>query len=140
MFYNEDFNFFSEKHGTSFTNKKWAKHKAAFARKYARASNADDPIEVIEEDERYLLGKDVVIERMLNMFLPQEQINYIKENWKEFYEDPLKYKDSAMVDMVKQSLMEGIITNQEVKSLKEIYNTVEVVSVLNDGALIFVKK
>lgn len=46
LFYNEDYNFFSEKFGTIYTNKKKAESKAEYAKKYA--SSTEDKIEVIQ--------------------------------------------------------------------------------------------
>lgn len=38
------------------------------------------------------------------MFLTWKQMLYIADEWKAFYMDPLKYKNSVVVDMVKLSL------------------------------------
>lgn len=45
LFYNEDYNFFSEKFGTIYTNKRKAENKAEYAKKYVSSTN--DKIEVI---------------------------------------------------------------------------------------------
>ena len=39
LFYNEDYNFFSEKFGTIYTNKKKAQEKLKYAKKYGTSSN-----------------------------------------------------------------------------------------------------
>ncbi len=44
------------------------------------------------------------MERVLGMKLTVEQEERIKDGWRAFYEEPEKYKDSVVVDMVKLSL------------------------------------
>ena len=46
FFYNEDYNFFSERFGTVYTNKKTAENKAKYAKKYA--NNDTDKVEVVK--------------------------------------------------------------------------------------------
>ena len=47
-----------------------------------------------------------LLEHVLDMWLTQKQIEHIKEGWHAFYNEPLKYKNSVVVDMVKLSLQE----------------------------------
>lgn len=46
LFYNEDFNIFTEKFGTIYTNKQKAEHKKQYAIKYA--SNKNEVVEVVK--------------------------------------------------------------------------------------------
>lgn len=45
-----------------------------------------------------------VLESVLGMKLSEKDIEKIKMGWNDFYNNPLKYKDSVVVDMVKLSL------------------------------------
>lgn len=50
------------------------------------------------------MNTQAIIENMLDMWLSTKQLNYIAENWKAFYSDPLRYKNTVVVDMVKFDL------------------------------------
>lgn len=52
------------------------------------------------------MNNQALIENILDMWLSQKQLESIKENWKAFYNNPLQYKDSVVVEMVKQSITE----------------------------------
>lgn len=52
------------------------------------------------------MNNQAIIECLLDMWLSQKQIEKIKTGWNAFYNDPLKYKNSIVVDMVKQSITE----------------------------------
>lgn len=53
-----------------------------------------------------MMTKQALLEHVLDMQLTQKQIEHIKEGWNAFYTEPLKYKGSIVVDMVKLSLQE----------------------------------
>ena len=57
-----------------------------------------------EEVKGKKMTKQAILENVLDMFLTSQQIDYIKDEWKAFYTDPLKYKDSVVVDMVKMAV------------------------------------
>ena len=50
------------------------------------------------------MTKQAILENVLDMFLTSKQIEAIKDGWKAFYNEPLFYKNSIVVDMVKLSL------------------------------------
>ena len=52
------------------------------------------------------MTKQALLENVLDMFLTSKQIKAIEDGWKAFYKNPLQYKNSVVVDMVKLSLME----------------------------------
>lgn len=52
------------------------------------------------------MNKQTLIEIILDMWLSQKQLEKIKDGWKVFYNDPLKYKGSVAIDMVKLDLQE----------------------------------
>ncbi len=47
-----------------------------------------------------------LIENVLDMWLSQKQLEKIQNGWRAFFNDPLKYKGSVVVDMVKLDLQE----------------------------------
>lgn len=51
-----------------------------------------------------MMTKQAILENVLDMFLTSKQIETIKEGWNAFYNEPLRYKNSVVVDMVKLSL------------------------------------
>lgn len=51
-----------------------------------------------------MMTKQAILENVLDMFLTSKQIEAIKNGWNAFYNEPLKYKNSVVVDMVKLSL------------------------------------
>lgn len=53
-----------------------------------------------------MMTKQALLEHVLDMWLTSKQIEYIKEGWNAFYNEPLKYQNSVVVDMVKLSLQE----------------------------------
>lgn len=52
------------------------------------------------------MNNQALIENMLDMWLSQKQLEKIKKGWNVFYNDPLKYKGSVVVDMIKLDLQE----------------------------------
>jgi len=50
------------------------------------------------------MTKQAMIENVLDMWLSQKQLETIKEDWKAFYNDPEKYKNTIVIDMVKISI------------------------------------
>ena len=53
-----------------------------------------------------MMTKQALLENILDMWLTQKQIEAINIGWKAFYENPMQYKNSVVVDMVKQFLKE----------------------------------
>ena len=53
-----------------------------------------------------VMNNQALIENMLDMWLSQKQLEKIKEGWNAFYNDPLKYNGSVVVDMIKLDLQE----------------------------------
>ena len=45
-----------------------------------------------------------IIENMLDKWLSQKELEYIKSEWRAFYINPVAYKNSVVVDMIKQAL------------------------------------
>ena len=54
-----------------------------------------------------MLNNQSIIENLLDMWLSQKQLEKIKTDWNAFYNDPLKYKDSVVIEMVKLALQEA---------------------------------
>ena len=52
------------------------------------------------------MSKQAILENVLDMFLTSKQIKAIEIGWNAFYNEPLQYKNSVVVDMVKLSLEE----------------------------------
>ena len=50
------------------------------------------------------MTKQALLENVLDMYLTSKQIEAIEIGWKAFYNEPLQYKNSIVVDMVKLSL------------------------------------
>ena len=53
-----------------------------------------------------MMTKQALLENVLDMWLTQKQIEHIKESWNDFYNNPMQYKNSVVVDMVKLFLQE----------------------------------
>ena len=53
-----------------------------------------------------MMTKQALLEYVLDMWLTQKQIDVIENDWKAFYNNPMQYKNSVVVDMVKLSLKE----------------------------------
>ena len=52
------------------------------------------------------MNNQAIIENMLDMWLSQKQLEKIKEGWNAFYNDPLKYEGTVVIDMIKLDLQE----------------------------------
>ena len=52
------------------------------------------------------MDNQAIIENMLDMWLSQKQLEKIKESWNAFYNDPLKYEGTIVVDMVRLDVRE----------------------------------
>ena len=50
------------------------------------------------------MTKQAILENVLDMFLTSKQIEAIESGWNAFFQDPIQYKNSIVVDMIKQSL------------------------------------
>ena len=44
----------------------------------------------------------------MDMWLDQRQLSIIENDWRAFYNDPLKYKGTVVVDMVKQDIEQEV--------------------------------
>ena len=53
-----------------------------------------------------MMTKQALLEHVLDMWLTQKQIEAIEKEWNEFFNNPMKYKNSVVVDMVKLFLKE----------------------------------
>ena len=60
----------------------------------------------IGKDVDIMMTKQALLEHVLDMWLTQKQIDAIEEGWNAFYNNPMQYKNSVVVDMVKLSLQE----------------------------------
>lgn len=47
------------------------------------------------------MSNQAILEYLLDMWLDQRQLAIIENDWRAFYNDPLKYKGTVVVDMVK---------------------------------------
>ena len=45
------------------------------------------------------MNNQAIIECLLDMWLSQKQLKKIKTDWKAFYNDPVKYKDTIVIEM-----------------------------------------
>ena len=73
------------------------------------------------------MNNQAIIENMLDMWLSQKQLEKIKKGWNAFYNDPLKYEGTIVVDMVRLDVRGGgiIMDKQELKKeLLERYGDV----------------
>lgn len=52
------------------------------------------------------MTKQAIIETLLDTWLSNSDLDSIKFGWRAFYNDPLKYKGTIVIDMVKQSIEE----------------------------------
>ena len=52
------------------------------------------------------MDNKAIIENMFDMLLSQKQLEKIKEGWNAFYNDPLKYEGTIVVDMVRLDVRE----------------------------------
>lgn len=52
------------------------------------------------------MSKQALIENLLDLWLSQRQLEYIQTEWKAFYSDPLKYKNTVVPALVKLGLSE----------------------------------
>ena len=52
------------------------------------------------------MDNQAIIENMLDMWLSQKQLEKIKEGWNAFYNDPLKYEGTIVVDMIRLDVRE----------------------------------
>lgn len=72
-------------------------------KKVTRQSNYKKTMEVLKMINEQC-KKQMLLENILDMFLTSKQIKEIENGWKTFYNDPMQYKNSVVVDMVKLSL------------------------------------
>lgn len=55
-----------------------------------------------------------LIENVLDMWLTTSQLAWIKEEWNAFYNDPLKYKGTIVIDMVKQDVLDCLAQLEDI--------------------------
>ena len=60
----------------------------------------------IGKDVDIMMTKQALLENVLDMWLTQKQIEAIEKGWNEFFNNPMQYKNSVVVDMVKLFLQE----------------------------------
>ena len=60
----------------------------------------------IGKDVDIMMTKQALLEYVLDMWLTQKQIDAIENGWNEFFNNPMQYKNSVVVDMVKLFLQE----------------------------------
>ena len=53
-----------------------------------------------------MMNNQALIENILDLWLSHRQLEYIRTEWKAFYSNPLKYKDSVVPTLVKLGLSE----------------------------------
>ena len=53
-----------------------------------------------------MMTKQALLEYVLDMWLTQKQIDAIENGWNEFFNNPMQYKNSVVIDMVKLFLQE----------------------------------
>lgn len=53
-----------------------------------------------------MMTKQALLEHVLDMWLTSKQIEAIKTGWNAFYNDPMQYKNSVVIDMVKLFLQD----------------------------------
>ena len=58
------------------------------------------------KDVDIMMTKQALLENVLDMWLTQKQIDAIENGWNAFYNNPMQYKNSVVVDMVKLFLQE----------------------------------
>ena len=58
------------------------------------------------KDVDIMMTKQALLEHVLDMWLTQKQIDAIENGWNEFFNNPMQYKNSVVVDMVKLFLQE----------------------------------
>ena len=60
----------------------------------------------IGKDVDIMMTKQALLENVLDIWLTQKQIDAIENGWNAFYNNPMQYKNSVVVDMVKLFLQE----------------------------------
>ena len=65
------------------------------------------------------MNNQAIIENMLDMWLSQKQLEKIKEGWNAFYNDPLKYDGTIVVDMIRLDVRVGY--NHGKEKFKQLY-------------------
>ena len=60
----------------------------------------------IGKDVDIMMTKQALLEYVLDMWLTSKQIEAIENGWNAFYNSPMQYKNSVVVDMVKLFLQE----------------------------------
>lgn len=63
------------------------------------------------------MTKQALLENVLDMFLTKRQMDAIEKYWKAFYTDPLKYKDSVVVDLIKEYIGIERHTDEELEKI-----------------------
>ena len=58
------------------------------------------------KDVDIMMTKQALLENVLDMWLTSKQIEAIENGWNAFYNNPMQYKNSVVVDTVKLFLQE----------------------------------
>lgn len=59
------------------------------------------------------MNNQAIIENLLDMWLSEKQLEAIQEDWKAFYRNPSAYKNTPIVEMVKQYVLDSNTYNNE---------------------------
>ena len=51
------------------------------------------------------MTKQALIENILDLWLSQRQLEYMKDQWHYFYNNPLEFKDTIVVRMIRLDLV-----------------------------------
>lgn len=61
---------------------------------------------IITESEMIQCARQAMLENVLDRFVTFSMIEYLEKGWNDFFNDPLRYKDTIVVDMVNLCLNE----------------------------------
>ena len=59
-----------------------------------------------------MISNQSLIENTLDMWLSQKQLEQIQCDWKAFCDDPVRFRGTVVVDMIKQDLAAEPMTRQ----------------------------
>lgn len=69
----------------------------------------ESPDDIPYPDRFPYMSRQSIVENILDMWLVSSEMDYIKEFWLGFWKDPLKYKNSALPNMIVQDIREHCI-------------------------------
>lgn len=76
-------------------------------------------IEEVQKCKNEVMPKQKIVEAVLNMPLSQKQLDSIKVGWRAFYDNPERYRDSVVIDMVKLFLQNDAYVAKKEKDISE---------------------